>query len=430
MDVRTEYKGVLKELYALQKFGIKFGLNKTENLLARLGNPHSSLRCIHIGGTNGKGSVAAMVSSILAAHGFKVGRYISPHLVRFTERFCINGEEVPQTEIIEAYARVKSSIVYDGDPPTFFEVTTAMAFDIFKRSGVDFAVIEVGMGGRLDATNVVTPEVSVITNVAMDHREFLGATLASIAREKAGIIKKGIPLVTAVKQPVVQGIIKATCFRKHSPLKLFGEHFRLRKDGNQYFHYFGISRQFRNLTASLMGDHQKVNAALALAVMEILESRGLIRLNENNVRNALANIQWPARLEILELHPFTVLDGAHNPQGAEILKQALRTTFPFKSLHLVMGIMADKDIKGIFRRLLPEAETVIFTKPRYVRAADPEILKKLARPYASRLYAIPDVQEAIRQARRAAEENDLICITGSLYFAGEVKEIYGEEPDP
>ncbi|SFM96215.1 bifunctional folylpolyglutamate synthase/dihydrofolate synthase [Thermodesulforhabdus norvegica] len=429
MGLNDEYRQVLQNLYALQKFGIKFGLNKTENLLERLGNPHRLLRCIHIGGTNGKGSVAAMISSVLSEHGYRVGRYTSPHLVRFTERFCIDGSEVSPELVIESYRRVSSCFLPDADPPTFFEVTTAMAFDIFKRAEVDFAVIEVGMGGRLDATNVIKPEVSIITNVAMDHQEFLGCTLASIAREKAGIIKERVPVVTGAKQPLVQGIIKATCYRKRAPIRLLGEHFRFRKEGN-LLHYFGYSKQIKNLYLSLAGDHQKVNASVALAALEVLEERGLIRLKEDLIRSALRKVRWPARLEVLDENPLTILDGAHNPQGAETLKQALRTSFSFKNLHLVLGIMADKDIKGIFRRLLPEAETVIFTRPRYVRAADPETLRRIARPYTSRFYVIPDVREAISYARREAEPDDLICITGSLYFAGEVKEIYGEKPDP
>lgn len=429
MASKDEYRRVLEEIYALQKFGIKFGLNKTENLLERMGNPHRLLRCIHIGGTNGKGSVAAMISSVLSEHGYKVGRYTSPHLVRFTERFCINGKEVSPEEIIESYRRVSSSFVPNADPPTFFEATTAMAFDIFSRAQVDFAVIEVGMGGRLDATNVIVPEVAVITNVAMDHQEFLGPTLASIAREKAGIIKGHVPVVTGVRQPLVQGIIKATCYRKNAPIRLLGEHFRFRKEGN-LFHYLGFSRQIRNLSVSLAGDHQKFNASLALAALEVLEERGLISLEEEKIRAALKEVRWPARLEVLDQNPLTILDGAHNPHGAESLKQALRSTFSFNNLHLVLGIMADKDIKGIFRRLLPEAEMVIFTRPRYVRAADPESLRKIARPYTSRFYVIPDVREAISYARREAAPDDLVCITGSLYFAGEVKEIYGEKPDP
>ena len=427
LSEKSEYRQVLNELYSLQKFGIKFGLNKTENLLKRLGNPHHSLRCIHIAGTNGKGSVAAMIAEILTKQNFKVGVYTSPHLVRFTERFCINGREIEPHRVISLYKDVKA-VMEKGNLPTFFEVTTTMAFKYFADENVDWAVIEVGMGGRLDATNVITPEVSVITNVSMDHQEFLGTTLAAIAREKAGIIKERIPVVSSVKQPMVQAIIKTTCYRKNSPLRLYGSDFRIRREDNRIFHYLGFNRTINNLSISLIGEHQKINASVALACIEILEDKGLARISDESIKSALKNVKWPGRIEILERNPTILLDGAHNPSGAESLKQVLRS-LPYNKLHLVLGIMADKDIKGILRKLLPKAETVIFTKPRYERAADPDYLKRIARPYTTRFYVIPNVQQAITQAKREADPEDLICITGSLYFAGEVKELFGEKQE-
>ena len=425
---KESYAETLREIYDLQKFGIKFGLNKTENLLARLGNPHKQLNCVHIGGTNGKGSVAAMLAAVLEKHGFRVGTYTSPHLVRFTERFCINGREILPQRVVELYRRVKEAMV-EGDVPTFFEVITAMAFDYFAQEKVDWAIIEVGMGGRLDATNVIVPAVSIITNVSMDHQEFLGTTITAIAREKAGIIKSGVPVVSAVKQPAAQAVIKTTCFRKKAELFLYGSNFRIRKENESTFHYAGIDRIFRDLGLSLAGEHQKVNAAVALASMEVLERYGMLKIEESKVREGLVDVKWPARAEVLDTNPTILLDGAHNPAGAESLKHLLKKNFKYKRLHFVLGIMADKDIKGILRRLLPEADTVVFTKPRYVRAADPDYLKKIARPYVSRFYVIPDVAEAIKQAKREADPEDLICITGSLYFAGEVKELFGEKPD-
>ncbi len=425
---RAAYKQTIDELYSLQKFGIKFGLNKTENLLKRLGNPHHSLKCIHIAGTNGKGSVAAMIASILSKQGYKVGTYTSPHLVRFTERICINGSEIRQEQVVSLYNAVKS-VMEPGNLPTFFEVVTTMAFKYFCDEQVDWAVVEVGMGGRLDATNVITPAVSIITNVSMDHQEFLGNTLAAIAREKAGIIKENVPVVSSAKQPMVQAIIKTTCFRNKAPLLLYGNDFKIRREDNRFFHYMGKNKTLNNLSVSLLGEHQKINAAVAIACIEALEEKGLIKVDDGVIKTALKSVKWPGRLEIVERNPTIILDGAHNPGGAESLKQVLKS-LSYNRLHLVLGIMADKDIKAILRKLLPRAETVIFTKPRYVRAADPEYLKKVARPYASRFYVIPDVEQAIRQARLEADPEDLICITGSLYFVGEVKEIFGEKTDP
>lgn len=427
-NVLDRYNQVLKDLYLLQKVGIKFGLNRTEELLNRLGNPHIGLRYIHVGGTNGKGSVVAMLSSILKAHNYRVGSYISPHLLRFTERFRINWEEIPREKVIELYERVKSVLVPESYP-TFFEFVTAMAFLYFREENIDWGVIEVGMGGRLDCTNVITPSVSIITNVGFDHQEFLGSSLVSIAREKAGIIKKEIPIITGAKQPIVQSVIKTTAYRLKAPLKILGRDFVVRKGSSQTFHYQGMNRGFRDLPLPLIGEHQRENAALALAALEILEERGLLELREDSVREGLRATSWPGRAEIISRNPTVILDGAHNPHGAESLKNILKTNFNYEKLYLVIGIMGDKDVRGILRRLLPQAEAVVFTKPRYSRAADPESLRKMARSYISRCYVIPDVAQAIDYVMSEAGPNDLICITGSLYFIGEVKELFGDTAD-
>lgn len=419
------YQESIDYLYGLQKYGIKFGLNCTENILNRLGNPHQRLRCIHIGGTNGKGSTAAMLSSILREHGLRVGLYTSPHLVRFTERFRINDVEVSQKRILDVFAKVRR-ILDDQEPPTFFEVVTAMAFLYFMEEGVDWAIVEVGMGGRLDATNVITPKVSIVTNVSSDHQEFLGNTLGSIAREKAGIIKDRVPVVTGAQQAIVQGILKATCLRHHAELLCLGRDFRVRRNADGSFQYMGLKRRWPSLKMNLAGLHQFGNAALCLAALEVLEREGDLSLVPDAVQKGLLHIHWPARLEVLQENPLIVLDGAHNPLGAESLREALKRCFPHRRLHLVLGIMADKDIQGIFRRLLPLAETVIFTQPRYARAARAEDLKNLALPYVKEHYVIPDVASAIEKARELAGPEDMICITGSLYFAGEVKELFGE----
>jgi len=419
------YQDSLDYLYGLQKFGIKFGLNCTESILEQIGNPHERLRCIHVGGTNGKGSTAAMLSSILRQHGFRVGLYTSPHLVRFTERFRINDQEVSPERIIQVFDRIRE-VLDEREPPTFFEMVTAMAFLYFAEEEVDWAIVEVGMGGRLDATNVINPLVSIITNVAFDHQEFLGCTLASIAREKAGIIKNKVPVVTGARQPVVQGILKATCFKHQAPHHHLGTDFKVRRNVDGSFLYQGLRRRWPMLKMKLKGMHQCNNASLVLAALEILEKEGALALDSTAIQEGLKEVYWPARLEVLQENPLIVLDGAHNPQGAESLREALKQSFDYDKLHLVLGIMADKDIRGILRRLLPLAETAIFTQPRYSRAANPEELRRLARPYIQKHYVISDPSSAIEQARLLAGPNDMICIAGSLYFAGEVKELFGE----
>ncbi len=421
----SDYKGSIDYLYGLQNHAIKLGLNRTENLLARLGDPHRRFKCIHIAGTNGKGSTAAMLSSMLKEHGVRVGLYTSPHLVRFSERFRVNDREAESERVLAVFERIRECLD-EGEPPTFFEMVTAMAMQYFAEEKVELAIVETGMGGRLDATNLVNPSVCVITNVSFDHQEYLGNTLGAIAHEKAGIIKDGVPLVTGARQALVQGILKATCLRRNSVLYRFGTDFKARRKADGTFQYHGLRRNWPSLGVGLPGEHQVGNAALALASLEALEKQDLLTISPDAVERGLAGVRWPARLEVLQEHPLILLDGAHNPQGADSLRDALENCFSYKHLHLVMGVMADKDIKGIFRRLLPLAETAIFTKPRYSRAADPDDLRRLARPFIKRHYVIPDVAAAIRQARLFAQPDDLICIAGSLYLAGEVKELLGE----
>jgi dihydrofolate synthase/folylpolyglutamate synthase len=423
----VDYQESILYLYALQKHGIKFGLNRTENLLERVGNPHLGLRCIHVGGTNGKGSTAAMLSSLLRHHGFRVGLYTSPHLVRFTERFRIDDQEVAPARILAAFEDILRTLD-PGEPPTFFEMVTAMGLLYFAQEAVDWAVIEVGMGGRLDATNVIQPRVSVITNVSLEHQEYLGTTLSAIAREKAGIIKDGVPLVAGVRQPSALGVLKTACFRHAAPLYRLGVDFRARHNADGSLCYLGLQHRFPTLHLKLEGSHQLGNAALALAACELLEGQGEVLLEAEATQQGLLQVHWPARLEVLQEHPLMVLDGAHNAHGAESLREALKRCFSYERLYLVIGIMEDKDLRGILRRLLPIAHGAVFTKPRYERAAPPERLKTLARPYLAECHVIPDVAAAIEQARRMAQPGDLICVTGSLYFAGEVKELFGERP--
>jgi dihydrofolate synthase/folylpolyglutamate synthase len=426
-EVLSTYKDSVDFLYSLQKFGIKFGLNQTENLLERLGKPQDRLRCIHIAGSNGKGSTGAILASLLRAHGYRVGFYTSPHLVRFTERFKINDREVEPERILQVFEEVRA-VIDDEEPPTFFEVVTAMGFLYFAQESVDWTVVETGMGGRLDATNVVTPKVSIITNVSLEHQEYLGTTLTAIAREKAGIVKQEVPVVTGAKQAAVLSVLKATCMDRRAPLYRMGSHFRVRRNRDGSFRYQGMHRQWNRLRLNLAGAHQRLNAGLALAAVEELERQGGIRAEEEEVIEGLETVRWPARLEVLERDPLIVLDGAHNADGAERLREALKQSFDCRRIHLVLGIMGDKDIRGMLRRLLPVAETAIFTKPAYVRGAEPEKLKELAGRYLRNHFVIPGPAEAIDYARQLAAPEDCICIAGSLYFAGEVKELFGEKP--
>ncbi len=420
------YDQALSYLYDLQKYGIKFGLSSTNSLLKRIGNPQEGLKTIHIAGTNGKGSIAAMLSAMLVRAGFKVGLYTSPHLVRFNERFRLNEQDIEDEEIMAVFERVRA-VVDEREPPTFFEMTTAMALSLFAAKGVDWAILEVGMGGRLDATNVVQPQLTIISNVSFDHQEFLGSTLSRIAREKAGIIKKQVPLITAVKQPVALAVIKTRCSALNAPCYRLGRQIKVRTLGERRFSYSGLGWRLEKLHLPLAGRHQVVNAATALGGLEVLERWGYYNLVEEQIREGLVKTRWPGRLELLGMQPPVLLDGAHNYAGIMALRQALQEEYTYRRLIVVLGIMADKDLRGMFLRLAPLADRIILTRPKYERAAEPESLRALAGEFAERTELIRPVGEALERAIGLATSEDLVLVTGSLYFIGEVKEIQEEK---
>jgi len=418
----TSFRDVLAYLYDLQKHGIKFGLSSTANLLERLGNPHLRLKAVHIAGTNGKGSTAAMISAVLVRAGYRVGLYTSPHLVRLNERFRIDDQDAGDGEILDIFRRVRA-VVDDREPPTFFEMTTVMALNLFAEEGVDWVILEVGMGGRLDATNVVKPQVTVITNISLEHQEFLGTTLTAIAREKAGIIKPKVPLITAATQPAALAVIKASSARARAPWYRVGQHLKVRSQGGRSFTYRGLDWRLPDLRTPLAGRHQLVNAATALGALELLVRRGDCTLGSDQVRDGLLRTRWPGRLEWLSRRPAILLDGAHNPAGAMALRRALLEEFTYDHLILVLGIMADKDIRAIVATLAPLAEHIILTRPRYERGAAPEVLLEAAGRLRQRMEVIGTGEAALARARDLAGPGDLVLVTGSLYFIGEVKEI-------
>lgn len=427
-----EYKEAVDYLYNLQRFGIKLGLINTISLLEIVGNPHKRFRSIHIAGTNGKGSTAAMMASILQSSGLKVGLYTSPHLVSFTERIRINNVPISEERVAYITSTLKSKILTHNHPlPTFFEFTTVMAFKYFAEENVDIAVVEVGMGGRLDATNVITPLVSIITNISYDHQEFLGKTLTEIAREKAGIIKKGIPVVMADSFPEVNGIIEERCKNTGSKLYKSGRDFRVEERlqtqdsrlKTQVFDYYGIKKIYQGLEIPLLGAYQIMNASLSIATTEIINNE--IKMEEKAVREGLRDTIWEARLEIIGRNPTILLDGAHNEGAAQYLRKALEKIFlpEHDRLFLIVGLMKDKDIRKFLSVLAPLAWELIVTAPDYERAASTSFLAMEAERYNQRVKAIGKVSDALDYAVSRTCSNDLICITGSLYAVGEIKGI-------
>ena len=415
------YQQTLNKMYGLQKFGIKLGLSSTENLLERLGNPQDDLKILHLAGSNGKGSVGAHTLSILREAGYRVGFYTSPHLVSFRERFRINNNLITKKDVVRL-ADMVWDVCDQSEPPTFFEFVTAMAFVYFKERQVDLAIMETGLGGRLDATNVAKPLVGVITNISLEHTEYLGPTLSHVAREKAGIIKPGMAVVTGEKRKKVLEIFETTCRRKRAKLFVLGQDFTVRRTKDYSFNYTGPHTTLKNLKTNLPGPHQAVNAAMALTSVNLLAGHGF-KVTESYLRAGLKSVFWPGRAEKIPGEPGKpdlMLDGAHNPGAARVLAKML-AGLSYRRIHMVLGIMADKDIATIMHSLLPKADRLYLTRPEYERAAAPEVLADFAKGYKGPVKVIQKLPEAIETARSEAGADDLVVITGSLFTVGEAR---------
>ncbi len=416
-------------LYGLRRFGWRPGLATIERLVALLGDPQAGIPFIHVAGTNGKGSTAAMLDAIFRAAGYRTGLYTSPHLLSFTERIRVNGEPINEAEIVALTEELKTlcaahfaleTTAPTGDRlphPTFFELTTAMAFLHFRRRAVDFAVIEVGLGGRLDATNVIEPRVVVITNIALEHEQYLGRTLAEIAGEKAGIVKARVPVVTAARGDALE-VIRRRAAELQAPVVFAPEAYRwvVRQSdlASQTFDLEGPRRRYEALRLALLGRHQVENAVLAVAAAEAAQEQGFA-LDTAAIRRGLAEVAWPGRLQVVKDRPRIILDGAHNPAGTEALAAFLAEHRPaLGRLILVFGVLQDKDWAAMLRLLAPLADAIVLTHPPTERGADPALLAPAVRRYVSATVA-PDLENALAQAHEAARAEDTILVAGSLY---------------
>ncbi len=410
------YKNALKYIYSLQKFGIKFGLSKTENILKTFGNPHYNKKYIHIAGTNGKGSVASFISSVLKESGYKVGLYTSPHLVRFTERIKINGIEISQKDAANLIFELKKIFIPE-EPPTFFEAVTAMAIIYFCRQKTDIDIMEVGMGGRLDATNVINPIISIITNISLEHQQFLGSRLIDIAKEKAGIIKEKVDLITGVTQSHIIRFFEYKAKEMNVSMFRIGKHIRYKKVANK-INYYGIKEVFRGIEPGINGIFQARNVATAIGTLELLKEKGFF-IPREAIYKGIKNTFWPGRMHILSKSPYIILDGAHNPYAIKMLVKSIKERFKKYRLILVIGIMKDKDIKAMLGNILPLSDYVIYTRPAYSRAATPETLADLGKVFNKPTEIIPILKNAIDKALNLANKNSIILITGSLFTVGE-----------
>ncbi len=413
-----DYQIALQYLYSLRRFGIKLGLSQVTVFLKRLGNPHHRFKSIHIAGTNGKGSTAAIIESILRRSGYKTGLFTSPHLVDFRERIRVSGQMIPRGRVTEFVKEERGYISKRGI--TFFEAATALAFQHFAQEEVDIAVVETGMGGRLDATNVLSPEVSVITSLSLEHTQYLGSTLLQIAGEKAAIVKRGVPTVSVVGESEALRVIEVRCRQQNSPLFLLGREARFQAEEvssrETKFSLQTASNHYQDLWLNLLGRHQIENGSLAIITLEELAKRDWM-VGESEIREGIRVVDWPGRFQIWGQKPLLILDVAHNPQGTEALTQALREIFPQRKKTILFGVMKDKDYPQMIRRLEKEANFFVFTQPTTDRAASPYIL---AQNVKRRGYQIKeDIPQALRFALQSLPPDGLLCVTGSHFTVGE-----------
>ena len=423
-----------RELAAPQQARVqKFGLENISVLAADLGNPHRAVRCAHIAGTNGKGSTAAILESILRDAGLRTGLYTSPHLERINERIRLDGEPVSNEIFAAAWTRVHASIeslMASGKltaHPTYFECVTAMAFLIFAEQRVDFAIYEVGLGGRLDSTNIVTPEVAIITPIDFDHENFLGHSIAEIAAEKAGIIKTGVTVVSSVTRPEARAVIAHKCVEMRARLAEIDEEWRLEDmPASEGFHRaLAISKNSRaklTIAPALPGRFQLRNALAAATAARVLSESNHFRLEDRNIERGIANVSWPGRLERLSEKPAIYLDGAHNPSGARELLEFWQRDLAGRRIILIYGAMRDKAVDEIAGILFPHAHEVILTEPGQPRAISVPLLSEMTAHLAShRPTIIRDQFQALDHALELARENDAVFVTGSLYLVGDLR---------
>lgn len=426
------YEESVAYLEQAASFGIKPGLERIEAMLKKLGNPETAYKVIHVTGTNGKGSVVAMITSVLENAQLRVGRYISPHLLDYTERIYICGHDISREDFAKAATVVRKAaeeIIADGvEAPTEFELLTAMAFWYFKEQKVDYAVMEVGMGGLYDSTNVILPVVSVITNVAMDHMKYLGNTLQEIAHQKAGIIKEGIPVVTAA-QHVALKQLKKEAHEKKSRIYFYGRDFEI-DSRNPWKHGQVVTVKRKDMPKELeksllfvpfVGAHQAVNAAVATMALSIIMKQD-DRVNENDLREGLARTRWQGRFEIHDVKGVTyIMDGAHNPAGAEALMEALEEQYPDKRRLFVFTSLADKDTETVIQLLIRKGDKVFACEAPTPRTRKLEEIGAMikAQKIDAAFMAEPSVKAALEDATKEAGTGDIVLICGSLYILGD-----------
>lgn len=437
MPIPEEYQKALDYLYSYVDFSLtkvmrytdeQFDLGRMREFTAALGNPQAAYPSLHVAGTKGKGSVSALCASALHASGYRVGLYTSPHLHDYTERIQVNRQSMPHEDLIHLLEEMKP--VIESIPKlTTFEITTALAFKYFQHQKVDVAVFEVGLGGRLDATNVVTPRVCVITSISYDHTQILGETLAKIAGEKAGIIKEGVPVVVAPQKDEARKVIERIAAECKAPLIEIDRQYSYAAGGHslngQNLRVWQTGQENRSIDLSipLLGLHQVENAATALATLRTFSDLAL-PVSDEAIRTGFATTSWPGRFEVLQAQPTLLVDSAHNRDSALRLRQALDDYFPRVPVILLFGASEDKDIEGIFAELKPRIKSVVVVKSFHPRACEPERLVEIATKHGKPAQLIPDIPEALQEALRIAGDDCMVLATGSIFVVAAVREAW------
>jgi dihydrofolate synthase/folylpolyglutamate synthase len=431
------YQEAVQWITELIPFGIKPGLKRMEYMMERLNHPHHRLKFIHVAGTNGKGSTCAYLTNILIKSGYSVGSFTSPYITKYTDRIQLSGEDIPEETlkiIVNQLKPIADELAgTELGAPTSFEITTTLALVFFARYAFpDFVVLETGLGGRLDCTNIVNPMISVITNIGHDHMDILGDTLEQVAEEKAGIIKSGVPVVSSVEQPELIELLERNAGSKQSKLYQLGNDFHVKLDDvrmNQLtFSFTGPFRTLNPLAVSLNGEHQVKNAAVALMALEVLRQYYAVIIDDENLIDGLMETRWPGRLEMVQENPRLLIDGAHNPEGAETLTKALSTIYQYEKLHFMMGMLSTKNHSDYLWHILPIVDTLIVSEPDFRKKMDADLLAELVERLRSsrakpglQVFIEADWKEALSKLKALTGQDDLAVVSGTLYLISDVR---------
>lgn len=424
------YKETRAYIENTAKFGMNFGLQRTEKILELLGNPHKNLKLIHVAGTNGKGSTTAMLSNILIKNNYKVGMYTSPYLEEFEERIQINNKNISKEDLVKSVEEVREAvdnvIKLGFDHPTEFEIITCAMLVYFNNEKIDYGVIEVGLGGRLDSTNVISPILTIITSISLDHMNILGNSIEEIAKEKGGIIKNNVPLVLYPVCESCSRIIEVICKDKDSAIikvnEMDGEFISVVDDGEKIFQKVKLNSGEKEFTLNLnlLGSHQILNAAVVLKAVVELNNLGA-KIPYNSIISGFKTVVWKGRLEVIKRNPMVVIDGAHNIDGIKSLVKSVEMYFKYNKIHLILGVLSDKEVEKIIEAIVPICESVIAVTPHSDRAFLAEELKVNIKKYNRNVTSFDNYEEAYIEVKNRANNDDLVLISGSLYMIGDMR---------